>query len=111
MSLTPQTVFEDRIAARLQSDPASAQSVNALYLFDIAGSNGGQWPLDLTVPEVRSGGADDANVTVRMTEEDFIDMVEGRLQGPAAFMTGKLKIEGDLSLAMKLGQVLDVREG
>ena len=66
---------------------------------------------DLTVPEVRAGAAENANVTVRMTEEDFIDMVEGRLQGPAAFMTGKLKIEGDLSLAMKLGQVLDVREG
>jgi len=111
MSLTPQVVFEERIAAKLQSDPTSAQSVNAVYLFDIDGSNGGQWTLDLTVPEVRAGSSDDANVTVRMAEEDFIDMVEGRLAGPAAFMTGKLKIEGDLSLAMKLGEVLDVREG
>ena len=111
MSLTPQSVFEDRIAARLSSDPSSAQSVNAIYLFDIDGANGGQWTLDLTVPEVRAGSDENANVTVRMSEEDFIDLVEGRLQGPAAFMTGKLKIEGDLSLAMKLGQVLDVREG
>ena len=41
-----------------------------------------------------------------MTDSDFIDMVEGKLNGQMAFMTGKLKIKGDMSLAMKLGNVL-----
>ena len=106
MSLTPQKIFEEQIAARIQEDPASAKELNAIYLFDLEGDDGGQWTLDFTVPEVRGGLADDGNVTIRMDAADFVDMVEGRLQGPAAFMTGKLRVEGDISLAMKLGQVL-----
>jgi putative sterol carrier protein len=38
--------------------------------------------------------------------EDFMAMAEGSLDGVAAFMTGKLKVQGEMGLAMKLGAIL-----
>jgi putative sterol carrier protein len=38
--------------------------------------------------------------------ENFMEMAEGKLDGTAAFMSGKLKIQGDMSIAMKLGPIL-----
>ena len=41
-----------------------------------------------------------------MTSEDFVNMVNGQLAPQMAFMTGKLKIKGDMGLALKLQQIL-----
>ena len=38
--------------------------------------------------------------------ETFHEMFEGELDPTAAFMTGKIKIDGDMGVAMKLGQLL-----
>ena len=43
-------------------------------------------------------------MTITMDAQDWIDMISGSLDGQQAFMTGKLKIKGDMSLAMKMGQ-------
>ena len=41
-------------------------------------------------------------MTVSMAACDFVDMTEGRLDGMSAFMSGKLRVGGDMGLAMKL---------
>ena len=41
-----------------------------------------------------------------MTLEDFMSMVNGELDGTTAFMMGKLKVAGDMGIAMKLQSVL-----
>ena len=48
----------------------------------------------------------DADCTLRMDFSDFSDMIAGKLDGMTAFMTGKLKIEGDMGVAMKLQSIL-----
>ena len=41
-------------------------------------------------------------MTMTMTAQDYVDMITGKLNGQMAFMSGKLKIAGDMGLAMKL---------
>jgi putative sterol carrier protein len=41
-----------------------------------------------------------------MAEGDFLDMVAGKLNGQMAFLTGKLKVAGDMGLALKMGSFL-----
>ncbi|MEN8895419.1 MAG: SCP2 sterol-binding domain-containing protein [Yoonia sp.] len=51
-------------------------------------------------------GDDDADVTLSATAETFKAILDGEQNPTAAFMTGKLKVDGDMSLAMKLSGVL-----
>ncbi|WP_306149279.1 MULTISPECIES: SCP2 sterol-binding domain-containing protein [unclassified Roseibium] len=48
----------------------------------------------------------DADCTIKMSAEDLADMLSGDLNPTAAFMGGKMQVEGDMSVAMKLGSVV-----
>ncbi|MBK1634690.1 SCP2 sterol-binding domain-containing protein [Rhodovulum adriaticum] len=50
-------------------------------------------------------GDDAADVTLSATLDTFRDMLEGDLNPTAAFMSGKLKIDGDMGMAMRLAQI------
>lgn len=58
------------------------------------------------VPNVVSNEDGDADCTLKISMADFIAMTQGELDGTTAFMMGKLKIDGDMSIAMKLQSVL-----
>ena len=63
--------------------------------------------LDATqVPNVVSNDDGDADCTLKISMADFMAMTQGELDGTTAFMMGKLKIDGDMSIAMKLQSVL-----
>jgi putative sterol carrier protein len=49
------------------------------------------------------------NVTITMKEGDYLDMINGKLNGQMAFMTGKLKLAGDMGLALKLQSLFQSR--
>lgn len=49
---------------------------------------------------------DDADVTLTASAETFSGMMEGNVNPTMAFMSGQLKIDGDMALAMKLAAVL-----
>merc|ERR1711994_146193 len=51
------------------------------------------------------GDADKPDVTITLKEEDFVAMAAGKLDGMQAFMSGKLKIAGNMMLARKLGSI------
>lgn len=50
--------------------------------------------------------SDSADCTIGMSAEDFGELIHGRLQPTAAFMQGKMRVDGDMGLAMKLGQLV-----
>ena len=56
--------------------------------------------------EVTTGGDGDADVTIRADLETFREIFDGELSPTAAYMSGRMVIEGDMSVAMKLSQVL-----
>ncbi len=58
-------------------------------------------------PPAVSNDDKDAECTLKMDFQDFSDMIDRKLDGMTAFMTGKLKIEGDMGVAMKLQSILN----
>jgi putative sterol carrier protein len=58
------------------------------------------------VPNTVSTEGADPDCTMAISVEDFMAMAEGSLDGVSAFMTGRLKVQGEMGLAMKLGALL-----
>ena len=101
-------VFERHMPERLKSKPDLVTKINAVYQFNISGTSGGQWAVDCATPggAVTAGTSAAARCTVACTDSDFLSIVNGKLNPQMAFMMGKLKIQGDMGLAMKLQQIL-----
>jgi putative sterol carrier protein len=82
-------------------DPAKTAGMNNSYLFDIEGA--GTWKVDVDDGKVSvSEGGGDADTTIAASEETFQKIASGEQNATAAYMTGKLKIKGDMGAAMKL---------
>jgi putative sterol carrier protein len=82
-------------------DASKTAGMRNSYLFDIDGA--GQWLVrveDGSVDVAEGGG--DADCTLSTSEETFMKMVRGEQNPTTAYMTGKLKIKGDMGAAMKL---------
>jgi putative sterol carrier protein len=104
---TPADVFTE-INSRLEANPAKAANMNAVYQFDLSGDDGGQYHIVLKdgKGEAGAGAPESPNITITMAANDFVDLSTGKLDGTMAFMSGKIKIKGDMGLAMKLQSVL-----
>jgi len=95
----------DAMAGRFQ--PSKAAGVNATIQYDITGDQGGTWNAVIKdgACQVNSGAAGSPNLTITMSSQDWLDMTGGKLSGQMAFMSGKLKLKGDMGLAMKIGSI------
>lgn len=91
--------FFDRLAAGV--DESKTAGMNNSYLFDIEGA--GQWKVDVQDGQVSvTEGAGEADTTIETSEETMLAVVRGEQNPTTAYMTGKLKIKGDMGAAMKL---------
>jgi len=103
-----QAVFDD-LTKRIASTPSLVQQVGGVYQFDITSSSGKQqsWNVDLKNGKgsVGSGKNDKADCTLTVNDEDFVGMMTGKLNSQQLFMQGKLKIKGNMGLAMKLNKL------
>lgn len=106
--MKPKELIEQNIAKKLQASPDKAAAVNAVIELAITGDDGGTWTVDCTKPggAVLAGSTGSAKLTVTMASADFVDLCEGRLNPQTAFLTGKVKVKGDIGLALKLGNIL-----
>ena len=82
-------------------DPAKTAGLNNSYLFDIDGA--GRWKVDVRDGDVSvTEGGDDADVTISASEDTFQKLAGGQMNPTMAYMSGKVKIKGDMGAAMKL---------
>jgi putative sterol carrier protein len=91
--------FFDGLPSRVSPD--RIEGMNNTYVFEIEGA--GVWTVAvadgaITVTE----GSGDADTTFSTSEENFEKIVAGEQNPTTAYMTGKLKIKGDMGAAMKL---------
>ena len=91
----------NNMPARFQSEKAA--DTNMTLMFDLSGDDGGQWNVKIADGklDVNEGATTDPTATVKMDAGDFQAMSSGSLNPMMAFMTGKVKVEGDLNSVMK----------
>jgi len=85
-------------------DPAKAGSTSATIQFDISGDNAGKYWVRIHdgSAEAGKGEAENPSLTLMAESGDFVKIMLGQIDGTAAFMQGKLKIKGDMGLAIKM---------
>ena len=91
--------FFDGLESRV--DATKTAGMRNSYLFEIEGA--GTWKVDVddgTVKVTEGGG--EADCTIVASEETFEKIASGEQNPTSAYMTGKLKIKGDMGAAMKL---------
>jgi putative sterol carrier protein len=91
--------FFQGLAGRV--DQAKTAGMTNSYLFDIDGA--GRWLVDVNDGKVNvTEGGEGADTTLSISEDNFMQIVRGELNPTTAYMTGKLKVKGDMGAAMKL---------
>lgn len=85
-------------------DKEAAEDLDAVYQFDLRGNQGGQYHLLVQngTCVVRDGTHADPHVTLSMTGEDCIGVLNGQFSGMTMAMLGRLQVTGDIGLAMQL---------
>jgi len=107
MEMTTKEIFNG-MQKRMEANPAKLAGIKAVFQFDIEGADPGIYTvvIDDGKGMVSEGTSASSDITVTMSSSDFLDLVEGRLDGVMAFMKGKLKVKGDMMLAMRLQSLL-----
>ncbi len=84
--------------------PEKAAGLDADVQINLTGEGGGNWTIKFSGGKVTGveGNAVSPRLTVTSSLADISAIAEGKLDGMAAFMQGKIKLDGDVGLAMRM---------
>ncbi|PIE81909.1 MAG: sterol carrier protein [Chloroflexi bacterium] len=96
------------MAANFNAEKAG--DLNASVVFDLSGDGGGAWTVSIADGkcDVKEGVADDPTATIKMAAADYEAMTSGKLNPMMAFMSGKIKVDGDLNTVMKIQSLFGI---
>ena len=91
--------------------PEKAAGLDAVIQFKFTGAEPGEWNAIIKdgKVDVQQGTHPAPKMTLTADSGDYVKIFTGELDGMKAFMEGKLKLAGDLNLAMKLMQMFKIR--
>jgi putative sterol carrier protein len=104
---TVKETFE-AMPGRFRADKAAG--TNAVIQYEIGGEGGGTWHAVIKdgACSVSEGAGQNPNLTLQIAGQDWLDMLSGKQSGQMLFMSGKLKVKGDMGLAMRLGSMFSM---
>ncbi len=100
---TPEEFFEKQLPARFK--PENASGVDSVIQISLSGGQKEQdWVVSIKNQklQVSKGTNTSASLSLRVTESDFLDMINGKLSAEKAFFTGRVRFNGNINLALKL---------
>ena len=99
---TPKDFFDEVLPSRFK--PEKALGINVTAQINITGPNGGDWIVIIKNQklEVKEGTHPSPTLELKMAETDYMDLINGKMSGEKAFITGKLQFKGNIGLALKL---------
>lgn len=107
------TVFNEYMPARFtkayETHKDLLSSIQGILQFNVTGDGGGNWHIEMKGAEgggVKEGSHDAPTTTFTVDSADWLSVVQRKSDPQMLFMSGKLKVAGDMSLAMRLGQVM-----
>ena len=85
-------------------DADAAKGMISVIQFNLTGDGGGNHYVEIKdgTASVGEGSHESPNMTMTLSASDYVELITGKLNGQMAFMSGKLKIAGDMGLAMKM---------
>jgi putative sterol carrier protein len=93
---------------RIAEHAERLKAIDAVYKFVLEGEGGGTWIANFKENPAIEAGDGDADCTITMAASDYVAMVDGTANPQQLFFTGKLKVDGDIGLATKLGDIADI---
>jgi putative sterol carrier protein len=99
---TPKDFFEKALPTRFK--PEKAAGIDFVAQLNVTGLEGGSWTVTIKDQKLQviEGTHPSPTLTLKMNENDFMDMVNGKLNAEKAFFTGRVQFKGDISVALKL---------
>ena len=99
---TPKEFFDNVLPSKF--NPEKAKDFEAVTQVDLSGTNGGSWIITVKDQKLQTqeGKATSPDITLKMADKDFVDLVNGKLSAVTAFMNGKLGFKGNMSKGLKL---------
>ncbi|MGH7884734.1 MAG: SCP2 sterol-binding domain-containing protein [Thermodesulfobacteriota bacterium] len=95
-----------KIEKKILNSEAELQQYNALFKFNISGEQGGSWLVDLRPESLGVRKEDcDADCIISSSDTDFIKLINKEMRPESAILRGKLKLSGDIKLAMQLSKI------
>lgn len=96
-----------RLAERMNADPEPIRGLRQVYQFNLSDSGEVyQARFQDGAVTVTEGATDSADCALTLSEGHFLQLLRNDLNAPMAFITGKLKIDGSIGLALKLQEAL-----
>jgi len=90
-------------------NPEKSNGITGIVLCVFSGEQASEWVITIKDQncKVEEGRVDDPDLTIKADAEDGVNVLTGKLDPMRAYMLGKIKIFGDLSLGMKLTSLFD----
>ena len=98
------TVAETFESMQAHFNPTAAAGLDKVIQVNLSGDEGGTWAIKIAnqACELIPGGIDKPDLTLTLSDQNWLALVERRLNPMSGFMTGKIKATGDLPLAMRM---------